>query len=84
MIAVIAIEFDLHLYVFDRVAYLIKRHVEKCVAATMANSDFNDCRTIGFQDERCLQFKAIYVARAGECEAARIVLDAEIDRHGPR
>jgi hypothetical protein len=83
-IVVVALAYDWHLYLFDRVEYLIRRHVAKCVAATMADSDFNDCRTIGFQDERCLKFKAIYVEKAGECEAARIILDAEIERQSRR
>lgn len=79
-IVVVALALEWHLYLFDRVEYLIRRHVEKCVAATMADSDFNDCRTSGFRDERCLKFRALYVEKAGECEAARIILDAEIER----
>ena len=76
-LAVVALLFDWHLYLFDRPEYLIRRAAEKCVAAEMAVADYNECRTVGYRDKRCEYFRALYVERHGECAAAHAAVDAE-------
>jgi hypothetical protein len=45
-LAVVALLFDWHLYLFDRPEYLIRRAAEKCVAAEMAAADYNECKPL--------------------------------------
>lgn len=84
VLAVLTITFDWHLYLFDRPKYLIRKSVQKCVSAEMANTDYYECKTVGFRDKRCEYFRATYIEKAGECEAAQAALDAEVYRHRAR
>lgn len=81
---IVAFAFNCHLYLFDRPEYLACKSAEKCAAAEMANSDYHECRTVGYRDERCSHFRAIYIEKLGACEAARDALDAEAYRRRAR
>ena len=80
----LALQVALGLYLFDRPQYLIRRAAEKCTAAEMAKADYHVCRTVGYRDERCEYFGALYIERAGECEAADAAVDAEAYRRRAR
>lgn len=77
----VAIYFDIHLYLFDRPEYLIRRSAEKHVEAEFAYRDYKECKTIGYRDDRCNHFKALYIEKMGEYEQIQFQLDAEIIRN---
>ncbi|HFG1959398.1 TPA: hypothetical protein ACGF6D_003524 [Vibrio cholerae] len=77
----VAMNFDFHLYLFDKPEYLIRRSAEKHVEAEFAYRDYKECKTIGYRDDRCNHFKALYVEKMGEYEQIQSQLDAEIIRN---
>lgn len=80
LLAVAALAFDWHLYIFDRPKYLIRESVEKCMAADGVKDDYQECRTKGYPDKHCEYFRALYIEKAYECRAAEAALTAEAYR----
>lgn len=77
----VTLYFDIHLYLFDRPEYLIRRSAEKHVEAQFAYRDYKECKTVGYRDHRCNHFKALYIEKMGEYEQTQSQLDAEIIRN---
>lgn len=84
VLAVVALAFDWHLYLFDRPKYLIRKSAKKCAVAEMANADYYNCKTVGYRDKRCEFLRATYIEKAGDCYAARAALEAEAYRRRVR
>lgn len=68
---ILALAFDVHLYLFDRQEYLLRKEAEQCANAEMAARDYQECLTIGWQDKRCNVQKAEHTELAGKCDAAQ-------------
>lgn len=83
-VIVIAIMFDVHLYLFDREKYLHNKAVQLCTRAEMAKFDYHECKTEGYRDERCDGWLATAIEASAQCKAADSAVNAEYIRHRAR
>ncbi len=73
--------FDLHMYIFDRPSYLIKKASNIYVEAQVDYKDYRACRKSGYKDHRCNYLKASYLEKMGEYDQIQALLYAEAVRN---
>ena len=84
LITCVVLEFNIHLYFYDRFDYLNRKSAKICTEAEFIAVEGQECRrnAAGAKTKTCEYLRAEYYEKHGECEASIAAIDAEIIREG--